>query len=253
MTGTFDWERLLDELSRFYGNGDWRVPYLRDHAEDPFQVLIGTILSQRTRDENTDRASAALFARFPDPERLASAPTAVVERLIRPTGFYHTKAKAIRAVARQILDRFDGRVPQEMETLLSLPSVGPKTANCVLVFGYGLPGMPVDTHVHRISNRLGVIRTRTPEESEERLRATVPVAYWNPINPLLVQHGQNLCRPIGPKCGECPIATICATGIAIASGRATPRPEDDPRRPRKARAKGAATRPKLRSGRSSRR
>jgi endonuclease-3 len=229
----FDWERLLDALSRFYATGDWRVPYLRDHAENPFQVLIGTILSQRTRDANTDKASLALFARFPDAPSLAAAPLRQIEPLIRGTGYYHVKARAIRACSRELLERFGGQVPRTMGELLTLPSVGPKTANCVIVFGYGLPGVPVDTHVHRISNRLGVVRTRTPEETEERLRATVPERFWNPVNPLLVQHGQNLCRPRGPLCPKCPIATMCATGIALARGLPPPRKEDAPGRPRR--------------------
>ncbi len=222
------WEKLLDRLSRFYGRGDWRVPYLRDHAENPFQVLIGTILSQRTKDANTDAASAKLFARFPDAPSLAKAPRREIERLIHSTGFYRVKARKVQECAREILTRFDGKVPNELEPLLSLPGVGPKTANCVLVFGYDLPGMPVDTHVHRISNRLGVVRTRTPEETEARLRRLLPQAYWNPINPLLVQHGQNLCRPRGPRCSECPILEMCPTGIARRDGRPTPRPEDRP-------------------------
>ena len=163
------WENVLDRLSEFYGRGDWRVPYLRDHAENPFQVLIGTILSQRTRDEATDLASAQLFARYPTPEALAVAPRATVERLIRPTGFYRTKSKVIRECARAVLERWGGEVPRTLEELVSLPGVGPKTANCVLVFGYGIPAIPVDTHVHRIANRLGVVRTRTPEETEEGL------------------------------------------------------------------------------------
>ena len=150
-----DWEALMDRLSAFYHSGDWRRPYLRDHAEDPFQVLVGTILSQRTRDEQTGLASARLFARFPDAPRLAAAPRVEVERLIRPVGFYRTKSRTVRACARALLDRFKGVVPSRLEELVSLPGVGPKTANCVLVFGYGLPGMPVDTHVHRIANRLG--------------------------------------------------------------------------------------------------
>lgn len=225
---TLDWEALLDRLGEFYHAGDWRVPYLRDHAEDPFQVLIGTILSQRTRDENTDRASARLFAKYPDARSLAKASAKQIEPLIRETGFYRTKAKGIHTCAREILDRFGGVVPQTLEELLTLPSVGPKTANCVLVFGYGIPGMPVDTHVHRIANRLGVVRTKTPEETEAALRAVVPVRYWIPVNPLLVQHGQNLCRPIGPKCPECPVAELCATGIALAAGRRPPRDADAP-------------------------
>lgn len=230
-TASLDWERLLDALSTFYHTGDWRVPYLRDHAEDPFQVLIGTILSQRTRDENTDRASARLFARYPTATALARATPAQLEPLIRETGFYHTKARVIRACAKEVLDRFGGEVPRDLPTLLTLPGVGPKTANCVLVFGYGIPGMPVDTHVHRIANRLGVVRTRTPEESEEALRHAVPERYWIPVNPLLVQHGQNVCRPIGPRCPECPVLELCATGRALRDHRAPPRPEDAPRVP----------------------
>ncbi len=236
-----DWEVVMDRLSAFYHRGDWRVPYLREHAEDPFQVLVGTILSQRTRDENTDRASAALFAAYPGPRELAAAPTARVERLIRATGYFHTKARHIRATAREILDRFGGRVPTDRDALLTLPGVGPKTANCVLVFGYGIPAVPVDTHVHRIANRLGIVRTRSPEETEAALVRCVPREYWIPLNPVLVQHGQNLCRPRGPWCDRCPIREYCATGVALADGRRPPRRDDAvaerPRR-RRARRKG---------------
>jgi len=224
----FPWTRVLDRLNRQYGRGDWRVPYLRDHAEDPFQVLIGTILSQRTKDENTDRASAALFAEFPDAVRLAEAPLPRLERLIHGTGFYRTKARNIRNCSRVLLREYGGRVPRTMPELLSLPGVGHKTANCVLVFGYGIPAIPVDTHVHRIANRLGVVRTRTPEETEEALARVVPRRLWIPLNPVLVQHGQNLCRPRGPLCTRCPIADVCATGLALAKGRAPPRREDRP-------------------------
>ncbi len=220
------WEGVLDGLSTFYHRGDWRVPYLRDHAESPFQVLVGTILSQRTRDANTERASAALFARYPDAPALARGRLPDIERTIRSTGFYRAKSRAIRAVAQQLLDRFGGEVPRTLEELQTLPSVGPKTANCVLVFGYGVPAMPVDTHVHRISNRLGAVRTRSPEETEQALRETVPERYWIPLNPLLVQHGQNLCRPHRPKCPECPIVALCATGRALRDGGPTPRAED---------------------------
>ena len=226
----FDWERFLDRLSAFYGTGDWRRPYLRDHAENPFQVLIGTILSQRTRDANTDVASARLFARFPDAPSLSRAKRSEVEALIRVTGFYRVKARVLGAVAKEVLDRFDGTVPRTFDELTSLPGVGPKTANCVLVFGYGIPAIPVDTHVHRIANRLGVVRTRTPEETEAGLRESVDSRYWIPVNPLLVQHGQNLCRPNHPRCPECPIADQCATGRALSEGRDPPRPEDRPKR-----------------------
>jgi endonuclease-3 len=245
-TRALDWEILLDRLSALYGRGDWRVPYLRDHAENPFQVLVGTILSQRTRDEATDVASARLFARFPDARSLARARPKEIERLIRACGFYRMKARIVRDCARELLDRFGGEVPRDLESLQTLPGVGPKTANCVLVFGYGLPGMPVDTHVHRIANRLGVVRTETPEETEAALRAVVPERYWLPINPLLVQHGQNLCRPISPRCPDCPVADLCATGLARRDGRPPPRPSDAPRPRRRASAGGARRRPPAR-------
>ncbi len=259
------WEEVLDRLSAFYRRGDWRTPYLRDHAENPFQVLIGTILSQRTRDANTDVASARLFARFPDAGSLARAPTDQVEPLIRATGFYRVKSRVVRECARAILERFGGEVPRSYDALVSLPGVGPKTANCVLVFGYAIPAIPVDTHVHRIANRLGVLRTRTPAETEEGLRAILDRRYWIPLNPLLVQHGQNLCRPLRPRCPECPIADLCATGRALREGRRPPRPEDRPRgrasaggrgaRGGRARRlpRGAPTRPSTRSPRRSRR
>jgi len=244
----FDWEGILDRLSELYGTGDWRRPYLRDHAENPFQVLIGTILSQRTRDANTDAASARLFARFPDAPRLARAKRSEVEALIRATGFYRVKARVVGRVAQELLDRFGGEVPSRFEDLVSLPGVGPKTANCVLVFGYGIPAIPVDTHVHRIANRLGVVRSRSPEDTEDQLRERVDPRYWIPLNPLLVQHGQNLCRPNRPRCPECPIADQCSTGRALSEGRNPPRPEDRPRRPASPEA-GQARRASRASGR----
>ncbi len=227
-----DWDVILDRLSAFYHRGDWRVPYLREHAQNPFQVLVGTILSQRTRDENTDRASALLFTKYPGPKELAKASLASVQKLIYGTGYYRTKARHIRATAREILNRFDGTVPADRELLLSLPGVGPKTANCVLVFGYGLPAVPVDTHVHRIANRLGLVRTKTPEQTELEIVRKVPRQYWIPLNPVLVQHGQNICRPNRPLCDRCPIIDYCATGLALREGRAPPRKEDRPRSPR---------------------
>ena len=237
-------ELVLDGLAELYGAGNWRVPYLREHAENPFQVLVGTILSQRTRDANTDRASALLFERFPDPRSLASAPLSQVESLIHGTGFFRTKARHIQAAARAIEDRFRGEVPHDIPSLLSLPGVGRKTANCVVVFGFGEPAVPVDTHVHRIANRLGWVRTRTPEQTEEALRLVVPRQYWIPLNPLLVQHGQNLCRPRGPRCEICPISEHCATGRALARGKRPPRREDTPRRGRS----GASARGRRKAG-----
>lgn len=221
-TPAFPWRSLLAGLRAQYHLGPWRVPYLRDHAEDPFQVLAGTILSQRTRDANTDRASALLFAAYPDASSLAAAPLPKIERLVHATGFYRTKARHLRETARAIRDRFGGKVPRSLPELLSLPGVGRKTANCVIVFGFGEPAIPVDTHVHRISNRLGAIRTRTPEETEHALESLVPRDLWVPLNPVLVQHGQNICRPRNPLCERCRVLALCATGKARRDGTATP-------------------------------
>jgi len=181
---------------------------------DPFTVLIGTILSQRTRDENTARASMALFERYGTASKLAAAELPDVERRIRPSGFYRVKARIIKEAARELLERFDGRVPEDIDELLSLPGVGRKTANCVLVYGFGKVAIPVDTHVHRISNRLGWVRTGSPEETEKALTAVLPKRYWLEINELLVTHGQRICRPVGPKCPQCPVKDICPKGIS---------------------------------------
>jgi endonuclease III len=183
---------------------------LKDAEEgNPFRILIGTILSQRTRDERTTLATERLFSRFKGPQDLADADERVVRDLIRPVGFYNMKAKSIIKVARQLVDEFGGEVPSDMEALMSLPSVGPKTANCVLVYGFDKPAIPVDTHVHRISNRLGLVETKTPEETEAKLVETVPKRYWLELNELFVRFGQTTCKPVGPKCGGCTLRARC--------------------------------------------
>jgi endonuclease-3 len=176
---------------------------------DPFRILIGTILSQRTRDEKTTLATERLFGKFKDPEDLARAKVSEVRELIRPAGFYNMKSKSIIKVAKQLVERFDGEVPSEMDDLLSLPSVGRKTANCVLVYGFNKPAIPVDTHVHRISNRLGLVETKTPEETEAQLVEKVPRRYWLTLNDLFVRFGQTTCKPIGPRCGDCTLRARC--------------------------------------------
>jgi dihydrofolate synthase/folylpolyglutamate synthase len=207
---------LVKRMSKLYGlgafpgrdvGGNERV---ETASRDPFQVLISTILSQRTRDENTHRASVALFSKYDTAEKLAKAPLDEVESLVRPSGFYKMKAKYIRDAAAKIVRDFAGDVPREMDKLLTIPAVGRKTANCVLVYGFGIPAIPVDVHVHRISNRLGLVKTGEPEETEAALEKVVPRRHWIEINRLMVRHGQETCLPRNPKCAGCDLRDICA-------------------------------------------
>lgn len=176
---------------------------------NPYRVLIRTILSQRTRDENTDQASAFLFAKYKTINEMVHADVADIERLIRPAGFYHVKARRIKEVSEILLDDFGGEVPGSVDELLTLPGVGRKTANCVLVYGFNKPAICVDVHVHRISNRIGLVETKNPEQTEEELKNLVPVKYWLEINDLMVQFGQTICRPISPLHDLCPISDCC--------------------------------------------
>ncbi len=176
---------------------------------DPFRILIGCLLSLRTRDETTAGAAARLFALADGPAALAALPVATIERTIFPVGFYRTKARNLVRVAEELLTRFGGRVPAELDALLTLPGVGRKTANLVVTFGFGRPGICVDTHVHRITNRLGFVRTRTPEETEWALRAKLPRRHWIGLNDLLVAFGQTCCQPLSPHCSRCPVAGLC--------------------------------------------
>jgi len=209
-------ERVLSGLGQRYlgvdpvKGGGTALAKIVAETEDPFRVLIGTILSQRTRDEMTEVASRTLFSKYRTPEALARAPVGDVERRIRPVGFYRQKARKIREVSRVLLDRHGGRVPNSYDELIALPQVGPKTANCVLVYGYGVPAMPVDTHCHRIPNRLGLVRTRTPEQTEEALKRIIPKEYWLHVNEWFVRFGKEVCKPIGPRCGECDFKSFCA-------------------------------------------
>lgn len=186
-----------------------RYPPGKFNSRDPFRALIATVLSQRTRDEVTDRASGKLFAKYGTPEGLAHADVSDIEELIREVGFYRIKAPRVKEIARIISNDYKGKVPDEMESLLLLPGVGRKTANCVLVYGFGKDAIAVDTHVHRISNRLGLVITKSPEETELKLRDVLQKKHWRHINELLVRFGQDICRPVGPKCGVCMIGEMC--------------------------------------------
>jgi endonuclease III len=190
----------------------WNVPAVTLIAErytDPFRVLIATILSLRTQDETTAGAARRLFARAATPAAMLRLRPATIARLIYPVGFYRTKAKSILGICRTLLARWQGEVPRDLDALLTLHGVGRKTANLVLTLGFRAPGICVDTHVHRITNRWGYVRTRSPNETEQVLRRTLPRRHWIEINDLLVAFGQHLCRPISPHCTRCPIAAHC--------------------------------------------
>ncbi len=178
-------------------------------TEGPFSILIGTILSARTKDENTTKVVKKLFSRYKTPKALAKAKVRDVEKLIKSIGFYHVKTKRIIQVAGIIDSQYKGKVPENFEKLIALPGVGRKTANCVLVYAFDTPAIPVDTHVHRISNRLGLVDTKTPEETEFELIRKIPKKYWLQINDTFVMYGQNICKPISPLCNICKIKTKC--------------------------------------------
>jgi endonuclease III len=193
---------------------------VRKATEDPFVVLISTIMSQRTRDPVTEAATWRLFAKYPDAQALARAPLWSIERLIRPVNFYPTKARAIKRVAKAIAEEHGGQVPRSYDELLELPMVGPKTAACTLVYGFGDDShIPIDTHAHRIPNRLGWVLTSSPEETERALAGIVPRDYWLAVNELFVRHGQTICLPANPHCPVCPINHLCDYGIETMTNR----------------------------------
>jgi endonuclease-3 len=182
---------------------------LAERDRDPFRVLVACILSLRTQDTTTGPASDRLVAVAATPRAMLELAPRRIERLIYPVGFYRTKARVILGICRDLLERFEGRVPDTIDGLLTLNGVGRKTANLVVTMGYGKPGICVDTHVHRISNRLGYVTTRNPEETEMALRAKLPRRYWIGYNDLLVSFGQNVCAPISPRCSICPVQNLC--------------------------------------------
>ena len=189
-----------------------RITALRDlhNAETgPFSILIGTILSARTKDETTTKAVKALFLKYKNPEDLANAKIKDVEKIIRSIGFFHVKSKRIIEVAKIIHVKYKDKVPEDLDTLVQLPGVGRKTANCVLVYAFEKPAIPVDIHVHRISNRLGLVNTKNPEDTEQELMKKIDKKYWIDINDTFVMYGQNICKPISPMCDVCKITKSC--------------------------------------------
>ncbi len=175
----------------------------------PFQILVSTVMSARTKDSTTLPIARELFRNYRTPDDFITLPVRKLEKLLYGIGFYRTKARNIKKLSALINERYHGRVPAEMDKLLALPGVGRKTANCVLCYAFRKPAIPVDVHVHRISNRIGLVKTKTPEETEQALLRTVPKRHWLEINELFVTHGQTICLPRNPRCGACPVRKWC--------------------------------------------
>lgn len=176
---------------------------------DPYKILIGTILSARTRDETTTNVIKMLFSKFKNPEELSRANLKEIKELIQKIGFYNVKAARIKEVSKILVDKYNSKVPPNLEDLLSFPGVGRKTANCVLVYGFRKPAIPVDVHVHRISNRIGIVNTEKPEETEIVLQKSIDRKHWIAVNETFVVFGQNVCLPIKPKCNVCRLTKLC--------------------------------------------
>jgi endonuclease III len=197
----------------------WQTPVvtlIAEASDSPFKVLISCILSLRTQDSATAQASRRLFALADSPETMVRVSAKKIEQVIFPVGFYRTKAKTILEICRNLNENYRGRVPDEIDELIKFKGVGRKTANLVVTLGYNKPGICVDTHVHRISNRWGYVKTATPEKTEVALRQKLPKQYWIEYNDLLVSFGQQLCRPISPLCSQCPVAKYCSQiGVTV--------------------------------------
>jgi len=203
-----DYGEILQKIENVL-EGNAHLDDLARKKQDPFKILISTILSARTRDANTKEATEALFAKYNTPKMIAEADVEKLEPLIRKSGFYKVKAARIKEVSNIIETQYDGKVPRDYDELINLPGVGSKTANCVLVYAFNIPAIPVDTHVHRISNRLGWVKTKKPINTEKALKSVIPRDLWLKLNRSFVKFGQQICLPINPKHEKCPINDIC--------------------------------------------
>ena len=214
MLSSSSMSKIITKMKRALVRGNFRrLTALRglqqEEKNDPFKILIGTILSSRTRDEKTTKIVKELFTRYRTPYDIASADLEEIKEIIHSIGFYNVKATRIKEVSQIIVDRFAGQVPDNIGSLLELPGVGRKTANCVLVYAFNKPAIPVDVHVHRISNRLGLVSTKFPEETERELSKIVDKRYWTLVNDTFVMYGQNICLPIKPLCASCDLKMMC--------------------------------------------
>ncbi len=210
MKNTFDIDHFVEAIESNYR--DWNPPiitFIANRGATPFEVLVSTLLSLRTKDEVTGEAAKRLFAVARTPEEMIALAPETIEKLIYPVGFYPTKTKRLLEISHILLDRYEGKVPDDMDELTALPGVGRKTANLVLVEGFKIPAICVDTHVHRISNRIGYVKTKTPDQTEMALRKKLPKRHWVRYNELLVAFGQVLCRPVSPFCSRCPVTEMC--------------------------------------------
>lgn len=206
----FQIDQFVQILSNEYKK--WNAPVITmmsNMGATPFEVLISTLLSLRTRDEVTSKASKKLFAQANTPEKMLELSEDTIKKLIYPVGFYPTKAKRILEISKLLVENYESIVPDEIDELVKFPGVGRKTANLVLVEGYHKEAVCVDTHVHRISNRVGFVTTKNPDQTEMVLRKKLPRQYWVSYNEILVAFGQTLCRPISPICSQCPVEFIC--------------------------------------------
>ena len=197
--------RTLKQLVR-----QWQVPVVGHYRDDPFTTLISCLLSLRTKDEVTRAASKRLFRLARTPQQLLKLSTRAIEQAIYPALYYRVKARTLQTVAQTLIERYDGKVPSDLDTLLTIKGVGRKTANLVVTLAFRKAGICVDTHVHRISNRWGYVKTKTPEQTEMALRRILPRRHWLIYNDLIVTFGQNLCQPVSPWCSRCPLNTGCA-------------------------------------------
>jgi len=209
-----NYRETLDKIEQSL-DGEAHLDQLAKKKQDPFKILISTILSARTRDANTRAATEKLFAKFNTPELIATAVVEVLENLVRKAGFYKVKAARIKEVSQIIVEKFNGKVPKDFDELIRLPGVGAKTANCVLIYAFNIDTIAVDTHVHRISNRLRWVDTKKPEETEEALKKIIPKKEWKRINRIFVKFGQQICLPINPKHYLCPIEDICPKDFSM--------------------------------------
>ena len=202
-------KEVMEELKRLYPSTDKTTLNRMRTKPDPFKVLISCLLSLRARDENTEKVSKRLFEVVNTPEQLVKIPIPKLEKIIFSSGHYKKKARVLHSVSNELITRFNSKVPDKKDELLSIKGIGPKTANIVLAFAFNKPVIPVDTHVHRIPNRLGWVQTKKPEQTEQELMKILPKIYWADVNAIFVQFGRDICQPVSPKCSTCPINKYC--------------------------------------------